>query len=451
MTKDYGGIINELVSGGWKHPHTGQGVTINIRSIVIKETIDGMEGQLIYPLHQNEKLGVVSDTHTHEALGRRVAAAARSEGFAIEEIIWKNPISTHEGVAELRHLSRHCDGLIAVGSGTINDSVKYATFLDKKRYSVFPTSPQTAYTTPTASISFDGFKKSLTAHPPQGVFFDLTALSRCPIRLTRSAYADVICRTTAQVDWLMSHLLFDTAYSELPYILLAYDEDDLFDKAAALAKADMETFGVLVRICAIMGMGTCFTETTHSGSMGEHMMSHYIDMFAGDAHPGTLHGEQVGVTALTMSRLQNRILRKPNPPVLSPTNIDAADMVARYGKDVGQHCIKQLEQKALDQKKADEVNLFLEEHWEQFTGQLCDVMLSTERLWQAMEKIGAPKTAHELGLSQDFYRDLIIHSREIRDRFTMLDVAGDSGILEAFAAEHTAFAAEHTAFAAEHA
>ena len=436
MTKDYGGIINELVAGEWKHPHTGQAVTINIRSIVIKETMDGMEGQLIYPLHQNEKLGVVSDARTHVALGRRVAAACRSEGFAIEEIIWKNPVSTNEGVAELRHLSRQCDGLIAVGSGTINDSVKYATFLDKKQYSVFPTSPQTAYTTPTASISFGGFKKSLTAHPPQGVFFDLTALSQCPIRLTRSAYADVICRTTAQVDWLLSHLLFDTEYSELPYTLLAYDEDDLFDKAAALAKADMEAFGVLVRICAIMGLGTCFTETTHSGSMGEHMMSHYIDMFAGDAHPGTLHGEQVGVTTLTMSRLQNLILHKPTPPILSPTHIDAADMIARYGEDVGQNCIKQLEQKALDREKADKLNLFLEENWEHFTAKLHAVMLPSERLWQAMEKIGAPKTAHELGLSQDFYQDLVIHSREIRDRYTMLDVAGDSGILEAFAAEH---------------
>jgi glycerol-1-phosphate dehydrogenase [NAD(P)+] len=63
-------------------------------------------------------------------------------------------------------------------------------------------------------------------------------------------------------------------------------------------------------------------------------------------------------------------------------------------------------------------------------------MLPSERLWQAMEKIGAPKTAAELGLSQDFYREVVIHSREIRDRYTMLDFAGDSDMLEAFAGEH---------------
>ena len=238
------------------------------------------------------------------------------------------------------------------------------------------------------------------------------------------------------MDWLLSHLLLGTAYRELPYILLAYDEDALFDRAAALKKADKEAFGVLVRICAIMGLGTCFTETTHSGSMGEHMMSHYIDMFAGDAHPGTLHGEQVGVTTLTMSQLQNRILREPTPPILSPTDIDATDMVTRYGREVGQTCIKQLERKALDRKKADKVNLFFEEQWERFAARLGEVMLPSERLRQAMEKIGAPKTATELGVSQDFYREVIIHSREIRDRYTMLDLAGDSGMLETFATKH---------------
>lgn len=432
MNKDYGGVVNELVAGEWKHPRTGKEVSVNIRSLVIKETLAGMEGGLIYPLHKNEKLGVVSDRYTYEVLGRRIGSALRSEGFAIEEIVWKKPHSAIEGVEELRDLSRNCDGLIAVGSGTINDSVKYAAFLDKKRYSVFPTSPQNAYTTPTASILFGGFKKSLTALPPQGVFFDLSVVSRCPIRLTRSAFADVICRTTAQVDWLMSHLLFDSPYSELPYILLAYDEDALFDNTLALKNSDMEAFGILVRICAIMGLGTCFTGTTHSGSMGEHMMSHYFDMFAGKAHPGSLHGEQVGVTSLTMSRLQNRILRKHRPPTLAPTKIDEANMYARYGKEIGQQCIEQFKRKALNQEKADRVNRYLEKNWEGFADQLREVMLPSERIWTAMEEIGASKSARDLGFPQAFYREVVLYSREIRDRFTMLDVAGDSGMLEAF-------------------
>ena len=345
----------------------------------------------------------------------------------------KKPHADIESVEDLRHLSRHCDGLIAVGSGTINDSVKYAAFLDKKRYSVFPTSPQVAYTTPTASISFGGFKKSITALPAQGVFFDLAVVSQCPIRLTRAAFADVICRTTAQVDWLMSNLLFATPYRALPFILLAYDEDALFDNAAALQKGIFEAVGILVRICTILGLGTCFTNTSHSGSMGEHMMSHYIDMFFGDINPNTLHGEQVGVTTLTMSRLQNLILSRKKPPVIKPTKIDEDDMQARYGKEISRQCVEEFKYKALDRKKAEKINRYLNENWESFAGQLRKVMLPTERMWQAMDAIGAPRTGRDLGLPQAFYREVVLHAREVRNRFTMLDVAGDSGLLEAFA------------------
>ena len=83
---------------------------------------------------------------------------------------------------------------------------------------------------------------------------------------------------------------------------------------------------MLTRIAAIMGLGTSVTGTTHSGSMAEHMISHYIDMFAGDAH-----GEQVGVATLTMSRLQNQILGKDQPPTSQPTEIPTAELRARFG------------------------------------------------------------------------------------------------------------------------
>ncbi len=435
MSEDYGGVINELVTGEWKDPLTGQPISVDINSIAIKKSLDGMEGELVHPLHRNEKLAVVADRYTYEVLGRRIGSALRSDGFAIEEIVWKKPQADIESVEELRHLTRHCDALIAVGAGTLNDSVKYASFIDKKKYSVFPTSPQLAYGTPTASISFGGFKRSITALPAQGVFFDLSVISQCPIRLTRSAFADLICRTTAQVDWLMSHLLFGTEYHQLPYFLLAHDEDKLFGHAKALQEGDFKAFGTLVRMCALMGLAVCITNTSHPGSMGEHMMSHYIDMFFHDVNPNTLHGEQVGVTSLTMSRLQNLILNNDVPPVLKPTKLKETDINARYGKEIGQQCIEEFKKKALDRKETDRINRYFSENWKKFSEKLGAVMLPYEKLSAAMRDIGAVTTGCDLGLPQAFYQDVVLYSREVRDRFTMLDIAADSGILEAFAAE----------------
>jgi glycerol-1-phosphate dehydrogenase [NAD(P)+] len=48
-----------------------------------------------------------------------------------------------------------------------------------------------------------------------------------------------------------------------------------------------------------------------------------------------------------------------------------------------------------------------------------------------MKGIGAPTTPEDLALPTDFYRDAVVHAREIRDRFTFLDLAADSGLFEA--------------------
>ncbi len=47
-----------------------------------------------------------------------------------------------------------------------------------------------------------------------------------------------------------------------------------------------------------------------------------------------------------------------------------------------------------------------------------------------MTKIDAPTTFSDLALPANFYRDAVIHAREIRDRFTFLDLAADSGIFD---------------------
>ena len=60
-------------------------------------------------------------------------------------------------------------------------------------------------------------------------------------------------------------------------------------------------------------------------------------------------------------------------------------------------------------------------------------MLPYEKLHAAMKKAGCQLTGSDLGLDPGFYRDAVRYSRFIRDRFSMLDVAGDSGQLEEFA------------------
>lgn len=289
-----------------------------------------------------------------------------------------------------------------------------------------------AYTTSTASVSFDGFKKSISCKGAQGVFFDLSVIANCPDKLISAAFADVICRTTAQVDWLMSHILFDTIYSQTPYTLLAYDEQDMIDNAGRMLSGDRSALGMLTRISAIMGLSTQFTQTTHSGSMAEHMISHYIDMFAGEKHPGSSHGEQVGVASMTMSLMHNSVLSDSSPPVMHATHIDKAEMLDRFGPTLADNMMKETAKKALDQRQADALNKRFDDDWDAIRARLQAVMLPYETMNNAMSKAGCQRTATELNLDTEFYREAVSGARYLRDRFSMLDILGDSSALWPF-------------------
>ena len=429
---DHTGILRDLVNGDWIEPGTGKQYDIGIKDIVIQENLDGAEAELVAKQHKGKSITVVSDPFTHDALGQRVYKALAADGQNVSEYVWQQPMCSEDGVKHIREATRNCDVRIAVGSGTVNDTVKYACFLDKRDYSVFASSPMNAYTTGTASVSFDRFKKSITCRGAQGVYFDLSVLAKCPQKLISAAFADVICRTTAQTDWLLSHILFNTPYTDTPYTLLAYDEKDMIDNASNMLSGDLDALGMLTRISGIMGLGTQFTETTHSGSMAEHMISHYIDMFAGDKHPKSSHGEQVGVATITMSLLQNKILASNKPPTMHPTRLNEKQMLDRFGPKLAENLISETKKKALDQKKADALNKRFESDWDNIRKQLQAISLPYERLENAMAEAGCQRTATELKLDTNFYRDAVSGARFIRDRFSMLDIVDDSTGLKEF-------------------
>ena len=244
---DHTGVLKELVSGAWVEPGTGNRYDVGINNILIMESLDGLEASLVAEQHRGKSITVISDPYTHGALGARVYNALKADGFSVSEYIWDSPHCSEEGVQHIRENTRNCEVRIAVGAGTVSDTVKYACYLDERDYSVFATSPMNAFTTSTASVSFGGFKKSISCRGARGVFFDLSVLSQCPPRLISAAFADVICRTTAQVDWLTSHILFDTPYAETPYTLLAYDEENMIENAAHMLSGDFAALGMLTR------------------------------------------------------------------------------------------------------------------------------------------------------------------------------------------------------------
>jgi len=254
--------------------------------------------------------------------------------------------------------------VVAVGSGTINDLCKLAALQRGCPQLVFATAPSmNGYTSLSASITEAGLKRSVRAATPVAAFFDLRVLAAAPVRLIRAGLGDSICRPTAQADWLLSHLLLDRPYREAPFALLAGDEPALLAESRALASGDLAAMRCLVRTLVLSGFGMTLAGGSYPASQGEHLLSHYIEMMRPLGQPAALHGEQTGVCALAMARLQDRILARDAPPTVRPTAVRRDDVLRRFGAERGDACWQELEPKRIDAARAGELTARLAAAW----------------------------------------------------------------------------------------
>jgi glycerol-1-phosphate dehydrogenase [NAD(P)+] len=429
-------LIDDVLAGRWTSPKTGETAPpAPYERIVIAESLDGAEADLIAALGLKPPFAVVADHDTWDAMGGRVAAALRRLG-PIEPVVLDHP---HADLATVDHLAarlRGCEGVVAVGSGTVNDLTKFVTAQDGRRYAVFGTAASmNGYTSTTASMTLaSGLKVSLPAHGPAGFFVDLAVNAAAPRRLAAAGFGDCLCRSVAQIDWWMSHRLLGTMYREEPYELEMPDEARLNARAARIGQADPTAIGYLHRVLTLCGLGISFTGVSNHGSMGEHQISHYVDCFAGPRHPGTLHGQQVGVASLAMARLQQRMLASETPPVLRPTRIDPEGMARRMGPEIAAQCLAEYRKKALDPAGAERLNARLADLWPTLRRECLAMAIPADAMAAMLRAAGGPTTAEELGVPVDFWREAVRHAHEMRDRFAFVDLAADSGLLDEVAA-----------------
>ena len=427
-------LIDQIVSGEWYNPELKRTVEVDYDSIVFEETLDGGEADLVAPLNLGSTFCVVADRATHDALGSRVVRNLSALGN-VGAVVLESPHADMKTVDDLRTRMKPYEGVVAVGSGTINDLCKYAAYLDGRDYCVFGTAASmNGYTSSTASINLEsGLKVSLPARAPKGFFVDLKVSTKAPAKLTASGFGDCLARSVAQIDWWMSHRMLGTTYMSSPYLIQMKDEAILNDRAEMLPGGDIDAITSLYRVLTLCGLGIAFSGISNHGSMGEHQISHYIDCFARERHPGTLHGQQVGVAALTMARLQQRILSSDTPPYVSQTITDLDDMSRRMGPMIAQECLSEWKKKAFTRESADVFNARLDRVWPELRRELSAFAIPAKKMKRMLNAAGGPQTAGGLGLPVDFYREAVCHNHEMRNRFSFVDIAANSGQLSAFA------------------
>lgn len=397
---------------------------------LIEDSLDGAEVELVEAIRPRPWIGFVADPDTEAAMGHRVSRALGSRFIVQGLSIGRNPRCDDETIDRLnRELDADIDLIVTVGSGTLCDLGKVLAHRRHIPHVVFPTAPSmNGFTSVSASVTSQGVKRSIRVKAPDAVYFDLGVLAAAPPRLIRAGLGDSVCRSTAQADWLLAHLLLDRPYNEAPFAMLAPDEPALLEESAALLAGDRAALCRLARTLVMSGFGMTLAGGSYPASQGEHLISHYIEA---TEPPGTphahLHGEQIGVATVTMARLQAELLASERPPRLAASTLDRAALEAHLGPALAATCWPELAPKLLDAARADELNHRLERDWDAIRTRIAAVSVGPERIAGALAAAGAPVVPADLGWSHARHESARRFARALRDRYTFLDLASDAG------------------------
>jgi len=377
--------------------------------------IDDLVGEVFPKL----RLAVVDDAETSRALGDAVFRALKKQAER-HILLPGSPTATDENVEYVRAQSKDCNALVAIGTGTINDICKYASALDNKPYVVFPTAASmNGYLSSNASITVQGYKKTVPGQMPKAVFCDLGVIAGAPVRLNKSGLGDSITRPTAQADWLLSHLLLGTPYDETPFELLKSYEPQLFENARGVAKGDSETIKLLMQVLLLSGLGMTIAGGSYPASQAEHMIAHAYNMHIAHVTAGrisikTFHGEEVAVTAMAMANRQEALMHIV--PIFADQVFPEAKLIDMFGAHVAAEAKKAYAQKT-ELMNGREIG-----DWQNIMAKIAPVMVPPPQMQAILDAAECKTTSALLGWKQDAYLAVSGAARFLRERFTFLDL-----------------------------
>ena len=117
-------------------------------------------------------------------------------------------------------------------------------------------------------------------------------------------------------------------------------------------------------------------------------------------------------------------------PILTPDTTTREDFIRQYGEELGRSCWEEFAQKRLDRAATDKLNARIHETWDTIRERITSITYPTGYLETVLLPAEAPTTASEIHLQRPFYEQSLLRCREIRNRFTFLDIAIRSGLME---------------------
>ena len=288
----------------------GEEHRLDIKDIAVGSGITADTGEILRRNGFKKRLLLVADENTLSAARGIESALSR---FDVEFKIYKNLRQAEMSEAEkIRALAEKAEGIISVGTGSLNDICRMAAAKGNKPFAIYATAASMdGFASYGAPLTDGNFKVTYPAKSPEVIIADTRVLAAAPAVLKSAGFGDMVGKYTGLIDWQVSHILTGEYYCEKVAELTRSAADRITALADRITADDEESAAAVFEALLLTGIGMSFTRTSRPASGTEHILSHYWEckkLLAGEL--SDFHGRKVGVATLYIMRLYGELYKK---------------------------------------------------------------------------------------------------------------------------------------------
>lgn len=374
-------------------------------------------GQILTDAGFPKKVLLASDDNAMKAADG-VLDSLLAAGFEMKKLVYKNMMYAKiEQVREVEALLDDVDGVISVGTGSVNDICRVASYNKGKKFCIFATAPSMdGFASDSAPIISNNFKSSYYVEQPMAILADTEILAKAPVELKAAGFGDMVAKYIGIFDWKLSNLLTDEYYCPAVADITMQGVNKIMALADKVTGEDEEAAGNIMEGLILSGFGMKLAGCSRPASGAEHVVSHYWECYklARGIWP-EFHGKKVGVASVLINRIYHNIADRVTDidPIPDPT--DWEEVKAAF--DATQ--IDEL-MKLNTPTITESVDLArLKKIWPEVRRMIYELLPSDEQLMKLMKAAGAATEPEEVHVSPELLEKGLRYHSYMRKRIIL--------------------------------
>ncbi|MBU3110004.1 sn-glycerol-1-phosphate dehydrogenase [Clostridium lacusfryxellense] len=436
--------INDLI-GKKLNCECGNMHSMTTKYVVVEEDAINKLPQIIEELGYKSIL-TISDTNTNKVAGNKVNESLAKSKLNIKNLVFetsgKDLVPNEEAVGKiLVNAPKGLEVIIAIGTGTLNDLAKFVAYKLGIPSIVVATAPSMdGFASNGAALIIGNLKISYITDCPEVIIGDVNIFKDAPMDMITAGFADIVGKYSALCDWRLSQLINKEYFCQVSYNMVENSLKKCIENTLGIKNRDKIAIKNLMDALVLTGIAMSYVGNSRPASGSEHHMSHYFEMmFQFEGKQPVLHGAKVGISTVITMQLRELLAKATinfDEAIVKAENFDQD----KWKENVKEHYlsaakgiidVNEKEQRNSIEKREERIK-FTKENLDKILEIIEDVP-SAEEIKEILKSVGAPYTPNQVGIDEKMLLDCIKMAKEVRTRYSILNLLSDIGVLDDFA------------------